>query len=92
MDYDFELIICLRDLLACLPNPVYLNLRSTPKQPTCAYGDFRGPPPKKKGITGRDLERPTIIGRVFSTFCPNNSQLSESPCSAASRLSRPEAE
>ena len=37
MDYEFGLIICLRDLLACLPNPVYLNLRCTPKQPTCAY-------------------------------------------------------
>ena len=44
MDYDFELIICLRDLLACLPNPVYLNLRCTPKQPTCAYMMSSFPP------------------------------------------------
>ena len=63
MDYDFELIICLRDLLACLPNPVYLNLRSTPKQPTCAYGDFRGPPPKRRVLLAETSNDPlSLVG------------------------------
>ena len=43
-DYAFELIICLRDLVACLPNPGHLKLRCPVQTQTCAYMPISGPP------------------------------------------------